>query len=98
MVSGLSAPKSKAYLLPPALATFISSMSLLLDGLSFHSPMKGSFDAGNAAAARQAANRQNRERLSMEISLLLQYGEKRILDEQEWKVTTSNGRIGLKKS
>jgi hypothetical protein len=34
----------------------------------------------------------------MEISLLLQYGEKRILDEQEWKVTTSNGRIGLKKS
>jgi hypothetical protein len=34
----------------------------------------------------------------MESSLLLQYGKKRILDDQEWKVTTTNGGIELKKS
>jgi hypothetical protein len=34
----------------------------------------------------------------MESSLLMQYGKKRILDEQEWKVTTTNGGIELKKS
>jgi len=34
----------------------------------------------------------------MGISLLLQYGEKRSLDDQGWKVTTTNGGIGLKKS
>jgi hypothetical protein len=34
----------------------------------------------------------------MESSLLWQYGEKGILDDQEWKVATTNGAIELKKS
>jgi hypothetical protein len=34
----------------------------------------------------------------MESSLLLEYGEERILDDQEWKVATTNGAIELKTS
>jgi hypothetical protein len=34
----------------------------------------------------------------MESSLLLEYGEEPILDDQEWKVATTNGGIELKKS
>jgi hypothetical protein len=34
----------------------------------------------------------------MESSLLLEYGEERISDDQEWKVAPTNGAIDLKKS
>jgi hypothetical protein len=73
-------------------------MSLLLDGLSFHSPTNGSFAADSAAVTTQATSRNRRAHLSMESSLLLEYGEEPILDDQEWKVATTNGGIELKKS
>src|ERR1700681_4214349 len=69
MVSGLPPPKSKAYLLPPALSTFITSLSLLLDGLSFHSPTNGSFAAHNAAAIRQATSTNRKLCFNMSPSL-----------------------------
>src|SRR5579859_6027382 len=73
MASGWPPPKSKAYLLPATLSTFITSISLLLDAFSFHSPRKGSFDADNAPAAKQATSSNRRAHLSMESSLLFQY-------------------------
>src|ERR1700730_3748370 len=55
-ITFVSAPpspsKSKAYVLAPRLSTFIWSVSLLLDGLSFQSPTKGSFAAHNAQVAK----------------------------------------------
>src|SRR5208282_1830637 len=90
IVSALPAPKSKAYLLPPALATFIMSISLLLDAFSFHSPRKGSFAAANAPVARQATSTNLKAHLSMESSLLSEYGEDITSDDQDFIKRTGN--------
>src|SRR5690348_9904520 len=71
MVSALPAPKSKAYLFAPALSTFISSGNLLLDGLSFHSPTKGSSAAHKAPAKKHATNNSLKVRFGMESPLNL---------------------------
>src|SRR6202011_2981035 len=53
IVSRLPSPsKSKAYLFAPRLSTFIWSVSLLSDGLSFQSPTKGLFAAHNTQVPR----------------------------------------------
>src|SRR5246127_1653966 len=49
-------PKSKVYLFPPTLATFISSVNWLLDGLSFQSPIKGLFSARNVPVTKPATS------------------------------------------
>src|SRR5579862_216845 len=56
IISGVPAPKSKAYLFAPAALTFISSGNRLLDGLSFHLPTKGSLAAHEAPGTRQATS------------------------------------------
>src|SRR5579859_4807086 len=87
MASGWPPPKSKAYLLPATLSTFITSISLLLDAFSFHSPTKGSFDADNAPAAKQATSSNRRAHLSMESSLpfqYVQYGKRVTSDDQDF--------------
>src|ERR1700733_11708454 len=45
IVSAMPGAKVRVYLFTPAASTFISSLSLLLDGSIFHLPTKGSFAA-----------------------------------------------------
>src|ERR1700757_5532832 len=49
-------PKSKVYVFAPTLATFISSVSWLLDGLSFQSPTNGLSAAQSVPVTKQAAS------------------------------------------
>src|SRR4029077_4699950 len=84
IISALPAPKSKAYLLPATLSTFITSISLLLAAFSFHSPRKASFDADNTRVARQATSSNRRAHLSMESSLPLEYGEQVASDDPKF--------------
>jgi len=50
----LAGAKVKVYLFAPTASTFISSLSLLLDGFTFHSPTKGSFAAHTVLVTTQA--------------------------------------------
>src|SRR5580700_7010479 len=56
MVSTAPGPKVRTYLFWPRASTFISSVSLLLDGLTFHLPRKGSSAALNVIVIRQVSS------------------------------------------
>src|SRR5262245_16569300 len=53
IVSTASGLKVMVYLFSPTASTFISSVSLLLEGFTFHLPTKGSLAAHNVPIARQ---------------------------------------------
>src|SRR4029077_7614281 len=57
----------RAYLLGPAASTFIRSVSLLLDGFSFHLPTNGSFEGHNVPVPRPAHSSQEKERFGIEF-------------------------------
>src|ERR1700751_3630802 len=67
IVSTWPGPKVRAYLFSPTASTFISSVSLLLEGFTFHLPMKGSLAAHNVPIARQTTGSDRRLRSSIRI-------------------------------
>src|SRR5579862_1785727 len=68
IVSVLPEPKSNLYLFSPAAATFISSVSLLLDGFSFHLPTKGSGAAHTTPFTRQTNSSKRNTRFITQTS------------------------------
>src|ERR1700722_3122470 len=65
-VSTYPGAKVKTYLFAPAASIVISSLSLLLEGLTFHLPMKGSFAAHNVPVARKIISSNRNALFSME--------------------------------
>src|ERR1700745_1783618 len=55
------------YLFSPPASTFTSSVSLLLEGFTFHLPTKGSLAAHNVPIARQTTGSERRLRSSIRI-------------------------------
>src|SRR6185437_3846554 len=67
IVSTAPGPKVRAYLFPPTASTFISSVSLLLDGFTLHLPTKGSLAAHDVPTATKTTSSERRLRCSIGI-------------------------------